>query len=62
MDVAASSIKKGDITEIRAFTNPPKNVMTVLSAVHVLMHGVTADWNTLKKEMKDVNKYLASII
>jgi dynein heavy chain len=48
--VALASLNKGDISEIKAYTTPPKLVATVLEAVMILRKE-KADWATAKKSL-----------
>jgi hypothetical protein len=45
-------LKKGDITEMKAYHNPPAAVMTVMSAVMILL-GKEASWATAKRVMSE---------
>ena len=47
-------IKKSDITELKAYNNPPIVVKVVLEALAVLMHTKT-DWVSCKKMVSDPN-------
>ena len=38
---------------MRAYANPPKDIMNVMSAVMTVLGKVNADWATVKKEMTD---------
>jgi dynein heavy chain len=51
---ALDALDKNDITEIRAFNNPPEMVQTVMEAVCILM-GSKADWATSKALLGDAN-------
>ena len=46
------NINKADISEIKAYNNPPFLVMTVMSAVCVIL-GKKPDWNTAKQILAD---------
>lgn len=48
------SLDKNDITEVRAFNNPPEMVQTVMESVCILM-GSKADWPTSKALLGDSN-------
>ena len=50
-----SNVSKGDLTEIKAFTNPPKAVIKAFEAVHVLKTGQKADWGVIKKSLANPN-------
>ena len=45
---ALNSLNKGDISEIKAYTTPPKLVATVLEAVMILRHEKVSAFGTLK--------------
>jgi len=51
---ALDALDKNDITEIKAFNNPPKMVQTVLEAVCILL-GAKPDWPTAKALLGDSN-------
>ena len=50
---AVSQLTNKDIGEVRAYANPPKDIMNVMSAVMTVLGRVNADWATVKKEMTD---------
>lgn len=53
------ALDKNDITEIKAFNNPPKMVQTVLEAVCILL-GAKPDWPTAKALLGDA-KFLSNL-
>jgi dynein heavy chain len=57
---AVEALDKKDIAEIKAFTNPPKDVAIVMGAVMTFLRKPT-DWPSVKKELTDstfVNKIM----
>ena len=50
--MAVQKIAKGDISELKAFKNPPRKVIQVLEAVSILLgqySGKKNDWASIKK-------------
>ena len=58
---AVGNLTKKDIGEVKAYANPPKDIMNVMSAVMTVLGKHNADWNTVKKEMADP-KFMDRII
>ena len=52
---AISHLTKKDLAEVRSYANPPKDIMTVMSAVLTVLGKVEPDWATVKKETTDPN-------
>mmetsp|Transcript_6338 Transcript_6338/g.7541 ORF Transcript_6338/g.7541 Transcript_6338/m.7541 type:complete len:277 (+) Transcript_6338:337-1167(+) len=50
---AVGNLTKKDIGEVRAYANPPKEIMNVMSAVMTVLGKPNADWASVKKEMTD---------
>jgi len=50
---AVGQLTNKDIGEVKAYANPPKDIMNVMSAVMTVLGKVNADWATVKKEMTD---------
>ena len=50
---AVSNLTKKDIGEVKAYANPPKEIMNVMSAVMCVLGKANADWAAVKKEMTD---------
>ena len=57
---ALGSLTKASITELRAFKNPPVDVINVVSALMILL-GKEPSWASAKKEMTDP-KFIDRII
>ena len=55
------NLTKRDIGEVRAYANPPKDIMNVMSAVMTVLGKANADWAAVKKEMTDP-KFMDRII
>ena len=58
---AVGNLTKKDIGEVRAYANPPKEIMNVMSAVMTVLGKANADWASVKKEMTDP-KFMDKII
>jgi len=50
---AVGNLSKKDIGEVKAYANPPKEIMNVMSAVMTVLGKPNADWAAVKKEMTD---------
>ena len=50
---AVDKLEKKDIGEVRAYANPPKDIMNVMAAVMTVLGKYNADWAFVKKEMTD---------
>jgi len=50
---AVGNLNKKDIGEVRAYANPPKDIMNVMAAVMTVLGKHNADWAFVKKEMTD---------
>ena len=50
---AVGRLSKRDIGEVRAYNNPPKEIINVMSAVMTVLGKVNTDWASVKKEMTD---------
>lgn len=50
---AVGNLSRKDIGEVRAYANPPKDIMNVMSAVMTVLGKYNADWAFVKKEMTD---------
>lgn len=60
-DEAVSKLTNKDIGEVKAYQNPPKEIMNVMSAVLTFFGKTNADWATVKKEMTDP-KFIKKIL
>jgi dynein heavy chain len=49
---AIDMLDKKSVSEVRAYTSPPKEIQTVMSAVMICL-GKATDWPSVKKEMTD---------
>lgn len=58
---AVGQLTNKDIGEVRAYANPPKEIMNVMSAVMTVLGKGNADWAGVKKEMTDP-KFMKRII
>ena len=47
-----SRLTKGDIAEVKAYANPPRNVIMAMGAVAVMLNKPD-DWASIKKELTD---------
>lgn len=54
-DEAISAIPKANITELRAFNNPPETVKEVMSALLLLLDSHSLDWTTARKVLASQN-------
>jgi len=63
---ALNSLDKKSLTELKSLATPPPDVVTVLAAVMILTSGGTIpkdlSWNTAKKEMASVDKFLEKLV
>ena len=50
---ALDTIRKQDITEIKAYNSPPEDIMMVMSAVMTVLGSRDLDWAGIKREMSD---------
>ena len=62
IDAAVARVSKSDLTELKAFLNPPVAVKKALEAVHILKTGQkAADWAEIKKSLANPNIYLKEL-
>ena len=52
----ATKFGKADITELKAFANPPQMVKNVVTSFFRLLSGCEDDWTATKKAMGDVSR------
>ena len=58
---AVGRLTNKDIGEVRAYANPPKDIMNVMAAVLTVLGKPNADWAAVKKEMTDP-KFMKRIV
>ena len=58
---AISHLTKKDLAEVRSYANPPRDIMTVMSAVLTVLGKDKPDWATVKKELTDP-KFMHKVI
>lgn len=56
------SLTKADITELKAFANPPVDVKVCLQGVAIMLGIADLEWPSIKKMLADINflKHLAN--
>ena len=60
-DEAVAALTSKDISEVKAYATPPKDIMTVMAAVMTVLGKNNCDWAAIKKEMND-QKFMSRII
>mmetsp|Transcript_16373 Transcript_16373/g.24141 ORF Transcript_16373/g.24141 Transcript_16373/m.24141 type:complete len:2281 (-) Transcript_16373:1010-7852(-) len=58
---AMCCVTKGDLAEIRSFTQPPPAVLMVVSAVMVLLRGSALEWKVSKSNLKNGDRFLSEL-
>ena len=51
--IGTLSLTKSSIAEIKAYSAPPRDIMTVMAAVMTLLGKSNLDWASIKREMTD---------